>query len=903
MDNQPEIEQKPKKRFRKLKKVFFILLSLFLVALISGIVLANVYEKEIKRFAIDEINTHLKAKLKINEDDVRFSFFKKFPNASLNFADILIEKENDTILFAENFSLEFGLASLFSRNYSVKEMELDDAIVNLHVDKKGNENYIFWKENDETDTTESKLSFSLKDVNFHSVKLNYVNQQSLNNATLNINEASFSGDFGADSSIVSIQSDLFIENVNNDSTVYFTKKQSKLSVKKGVFTTDEITLDNGNLSIGNMSLELNCVFNLKKEESTLKGIASNVEISEIFSLMPNEVSETLKAYQTDGTVNGNIEIKTRKSEATPRINADFTIAKGTITEKNSGVELSNLDLIGTYELSPISQRIELSKATGNLSGGLFSLTGKILGNETQTILTNIQGDFELDKLAQFLNIDAIDFMSGKLILNNEFSGSLREGDLSVSEFVGTAKLIKASLKMKNALSSYSGFNGDITFNRYKSNATLVGNYGNSDLSINSQFSNFIPYLFNNQELEANFYLQSQLLELDQLLGNEKKEIETGNDTTGVKFPERVNATIRAKIAKLVYHKHELLELSGIISLNEKQLSTTDLTFGSNKGKYNAKGMLFTQGEGFKLESNIVCGQIDMSDVLSKFNNFGQEVVKSEHLTGIANAVISIESNLTKHLELDMASLSVNTEFTISEGELNNLEMFQEIADYLKSNTISNTIVKVDELAKKLKSVKFSEFSNTIQIKNRVITIPSMIIKTSAMDIGLYGTQSFDYEINYGINIRLTDLLTKKKDSEFGYIVDDGSGARLFLLMTGTMDKPIYKLDKEGRKAYQEKQREAERNNLKGILKDEFGLFKNDTSARKIEVKSNSKPKFEVKWEEENTPKKEGTSSGQNISDPDNSKEDKPKKKSKWLKKLTGEEDSEKEKKKVGFEVE
>lgn len=896
MEEQPQIEQKPQKKFRNLKRIFFFLLSLFLLVVITGIILANVYEKEIKRYAIDEINSHLKAKLKVNEEDVSFSFFKKFPNASLNFGNILIENENqkDTLLFAENFSLEFGLGSLFSGNYSVKEMDLDDAIVNLKVDKKGNENYIFWKESEEVDTAQTPINFSLEELNFHEVKVNYTNEQNLNKAFVEINNASFSGDFGADSSVVSIQSDIFLKQISHDSTHYFTEKESKLSIKKGIFNSENVTLSSGNLTVESMSLDLDCFFDLKKEENTIEAVASNVEISEVFSLMPNEVSEKLQAYRTDGVVDGNVLIETKKREKTPRINVSFVIDKGTVTEQISGVSLNELDLEGTYELSPVTQKLEVTKGSGNLGGGIFSITGKMLGTAIQTVNTNIKGDFNLNKLAQFLNIEAVENMSGKLSINNQFRGTLRKEDLSVSEFVGKATLTDASVKLKNKLSSYSGFNGDVNFNRFTSNATLVGKYGNSDLSINSQFSNFIPYLFKKETLKANFYLQSEFLELDKLLGNEKEEIQSGADTTGVKFPERIEATIRTNIAKLVYQKHELTNLSGVVSMTEKQITTNNLTFGSNNGKYNAKGNLAASGQQFMLQSDIVCGQIDIKDVLEKFNNFGQEVVRSEHITGIANAVISLKSKLNKHLEIDMPSLTVNTEFSVSDGELNNLEMFQEIADYLKSNAISRSIVKVDELAKKMKSVKFSEFSNTLQIKNRMITIPSMMIKTSAMDIGLYGTQSFDYDINYGINMRLADILTKKKDSEFGYIVDDGTGARLFLLMTGTIDEPIYKLDKEGRKAYKEKQREIEKNNVKGILKDEFGLFKKDTSAQKTDPKPKPKPKFEVNWEEANKEKKE-------VEPEAKKEEEKKKEKPKWLKKLTGEE--EEKKKKVGFEIE
>lgn len=898
MEEQPQIETKtPGKKFKILKRVLLISISLFLLVVVSGIVLANIYEKEIKKYAIDEVNTYLKAKLKIDEDDVSFSFFKKFPNASLNFSNLLIEEENskDTLLFTQNFSLEFGLASLFSGNYEVNEIDLDDALVHLKVNARGKENYIFWKTSEKSDSTEAPLTFSLKEVNFKRVVVNYSNEQTKNRADFTLNSAQFAGDFALDSSVLSIHSDLWISTIQNDSAVYFNEKPSLLSVEKAVFDKDKVRLDEGSLKIGEMSLELNAFFNLKKEENTITAVAENVEISEVFSLMPNEVSEKLRVYKTDGFVNGNIEIQTIKKQKTPRIKADFYVEKGTVTESNSGVELNDLALKGSYELSPFTQKIELINGKGKLSGGEFELSGKLLGTTIQTILTSIKGSFELDKLARFLNVQPIESMGGTLELNNEFRGSYRNGELSVSEFLGSAKLKEASLQLKNNKTSYTGFNGDINFNRFKSNANITGRYGNSDLSISSQFSNFIPYLVNNQTLDANIYVQSKLLELDELLGNDKVEVEQGNDTTGVELPQDITATLRVSVEKLMYQKHELEQVSGSLTMNGNGIRTNDLQFISNKGNVNLKGSLTKKSDGFVMNSDIVLGQIDISDLLLRFNNFDQEVVRSEHLTGRANALISMQSNLNKHLELDLNSLVVNAEYSISDGELKNLELFDEIGEYLKSNVISRSIVKVDELSKKLKLVKFSEFSNTLEIKDRVINIPSMSIKTSAMDIGLYGSQSFDFDINYGMNLRLKDILTKKKDTEYGYIVDDGSGARLFLLMTGTIDKPVFKLDKEGRKNYKEEQRAQEKDNVKGILKDEFGLFKNDSSAKKTHDKPKAKPKFEVEWEEDKT-QSEKTKKTEKKEET----EEKPKKKKGWLDKLKGEEEK---KKKVGFEIE
>jgi hypothetical protein len=313
------------------------------------------------------------------------------------------------------------------------------------------------------------------------------------------------------------------------------------------------------------------------------------------------------------------------------------------------------------------------------------------------------------------------------------------------------------------------------------------------------------------------------------------------------------------------------------------------------------GVLAKNQNGFSLNSKIIIGQIEIKDLFKKFEDFGQKILVNKHLKGKANAIITIKANYDRFLKMSLNSLDVTTELSILKGELIKFELFDEVANYLKSNTIARNMVKVDELAEKLKHIVFKELTNKIIIKNSKLTIPDMVIKSNAMDIGIYGTQTFDGKINYGINFRLSDIMAKKKESEFGYIVDDGTGTRIFLLMTGTIDNPIFKLDKTGRKTNNKQKREEEKNTLKNILKDEFGFFKKDTSLKKIPIKEKPKPKIEIEWGEEDKPSNSSQNNKEEITPKTEEKVvEKPKKKS-WLDKFK--EKEEKPKKKVGFEVE
>ena len=92
---------------------------------------------------------------------------------------------------------------------------------------------------------------------------------------------------------------------------------------------------------------------------------------------------------------------------------------------------------------------------------------------------------------------------------------------------------------------------------------------------------------------------------------------------------------------------------------------------------------------------------------------------------------------------------------------------------------------------------------------------------------------------------------KKQNDEFGTIADDGLGRTdIFLSMTGTVDNPIIKYDPKSAIQSIKQDLKAEKQTLKSILKEEFGLFKKDTAIKNKVKKSNDKnTKFIIKWDE------------------------------------------------------
>ena len=169
---------------------------------------------------------------------------------------------------------------------------------------------------------------------------------------------------------------------------------------------------------------------------------------------------------------------------------------------------------------------------------------------------------------------------------------------------------------------------------------------------------------------------------------------------------------------------------------------------------------------------------------------------------------------------------------IDNGRLIKVPIFDTIIASLKSSGIRHVLGKkhIDAFGVKLRDLKFERLKNTLLIKDGVITLPAMSIHSSALQVEVSGKHTFENKVDYRFGFNLREL-RQKKETEFGEVVDDGTGIQIFMHMYGNLQSPTIKWDKMSRKEKMKEYNEAEKQNAKSMLKTEFGLFKNDTTVK------------------------------------------------------------------------
>jgi hypothetical protein len=234
---------------------------------------------------------------------------------------------------------------------------------------------------------------------------------------------------------------------------------------------------------------------------------------------------------------------------------------------------------------------------------------------------------------------------------------------------------------------------------------------------------------------------------------------------------------------------------------------------------------------FTITAKVASKNLKFKPLFKEWENFEQTVLTDQNISGRAEAELYFFAPFDLRSGIVMNAIDAKLDLRVFDGQLKNVSSFKDITQSLKTTSGKLVLGKknIDLLEQKLNSISFNTMENSILIKNGVVQIPKMHIGSTALDMDVAGSHSFENEIDYRFIFRFRDLMASERDSEFGQIIDDGTGIKMFMRMHGTLENPIIEWDDVSRKEQAQENREQAKEDAKSILKTEFGLFKKDTS--------------------------------------------------------------------------
>jgi AsmA-like C-terminal region len=859
-ENQNTIpEQAQQKSFgflRFLKRTFLFFTFLFLLLSGGAFLIGYFYQDEVKEYVIAELNKQLNTEIIVDGKDIDFTVLQNFPYASVDFKNVkameaIQRKNKDTLFSAGKISFQFNVLDVFKKNYRIEKIEIATVTLKLRIDENGNDNYHFWKSS--RDTSNTSFAFSLEDIDLNDIQVSFKNQQFKQNIDFLIKNSHLSGKFSDEKYALETNADLFFSFIETENVNYLNKKNVHAELSLTVDNSmPSYKIKNGKIKIEELLFEVfGSLINKGNEPIVNFGLkGKDMDVKSVLSLVPNKYKGKINDYVSDGIFYFDALIQGVVSEKQmPQITADFGISNADITQVKDDLRLHNVNLKGHYfsgnkntnessllTLIPFSASIDQGKIEGELT---------IRDIENPSFSGKVKADMNLENLQKFMKLDTIESVNGSLMVDVLFSGEGRNvssGNYENITTSGDLKIRNVNFKLKNYTLGFNGFNGEFKFdNNDLAVNTFSGNVASSDFELKGFFRNIIGFLIKeNQNITVDATLTSKNIDLNELLANKESDAPSGNKYK-LKFSDLVDVNLNSEIEHLVFRKFDASNIKGLIKLKDKKMVVDPIVLSTMNGKITTSGLIDGSDSTRIL---ITCfsdiDRINITKMFEQFENFGQTAVTYKNLKGVATAKIQFASVLDSELKMDLDKLYAGVDMTIENGELNNVEAMKSLSRFIE--------------LKDLENIRFSTLKNQIEVRSQVISIPRMEVKSNAISIVASGTHTFNNVINYKFKLSLNELLSKKakqakkENDEFGEVADDGLGrTNIFLSMTGTIDNPVIKYDSKSAIQNVKQDLKVEKQTLKVILKEEFGLFKKDSSSNKKTFKED--PKFIIKWEE------------------------------------------------------
>lgn len=836
------------KILKKIIAVFLILLVLSIAGIASA---AYFYEEEIKVLVVESLNKNLKTEIKVSQVD--FSVFQDFPQASVVFSNVVIyavNAKNDTLLSAKKLRAKLSLLDLYHQQYNLIGFSAEDGKCQMIVDNSGRSNYIFWNS---ADSSNSNVSVQLNNISFTNMKYTYVDYSKSIGIDFLIENAEFDGNFKEDLFDLDLTTTLKRANIQVGEMNVLENRTLFLKVKGNVDQiVEKLNFFSSNIGIDGMNINLNGALTYgEKSRMDLQLASENADLKRVIALLPPTIRSNLNRFEIIGEARlaGSIS-GTISSISAPFYDFDFSVNNGTFNDTKSDIQFKSAALSGKItngaDRSLQTTKLELDYFETKTSEG--SVSGKLSIVNFNIPVYEYVGKLKLDlkETLALMKVDELTNPKGSVSASLNVSGTLTDvekyglDDWKRSKIDGELLINSLGFGFKSRPQTISDLNGSLTFNNNSLDITkLIGKIDQTELVAKGKFNNLIAFLLDKDEpLFVDASVNSKHIHLGELLAANHSEKETDDDENyGLELSPRVTIYLSLLANELDFNKFKLNDLKGDVIVKNERIDARGISFTSQEGKVNGDLFIREKDDKFVLITKAQLEEVDIKKVFESFNNFGQEGIKAEHLEGTANIDLSYTSWMTKKFEIDVNTIRSEIDFTIDDGELNNYKPLEALSKFLQ--------------LEELREIKFKRLQNSILIKESEIITPRFEILSSALNLSIAGTHTFDNDIDYHITMLLSEVLGKKvktpTNSEFGYLENDGlqKQSKLYLKMTGNIENVLVAYDTKELKENIKSKFATEKTTIKSLLKEEFGAYKNDPTVKTFPEKRRKQSPFQV----------------------------------------------------------
>jgi hypothetical protein len=800
---------------KKFIKIFSLTLLVILVILITAPFL---FKGKIIKVANEQLEKSLKAKASF--EDINLSLIRNFPNLGIRLKNLCIvgieEFESDTLIHVKSFDVVVDVVSAIKmENIKIKKILIDEPYVNAIVLKNGKANWDIAPESDTTamepvDTTTSavKTKIALKLFKIQDARIRYNDQKSKMSASLDRFNFSLSGDLSQDFSVIIIDSKSDKVKVVMDGIPYLNNVSLHMHFAVDANLKESIyKLNKNEFSLNALTLMWDGSIEMPESGDIITNLSfatSNTDFKTLLSLVPAIYMNDFKDLKTTGNLKLEGKISGAVTEkTTPTVDATLLVSNATFSYPDLPKSAKDIQLDVKLHYDGVQNdntTVDVNKFHIDLGGNPIDLVlnlktpisdpftnGKLVASlDLQTIRDIIP----LDKTELKGVIKAeLDWM-GKLssIENQKYEDFKADGSVDINNLYYNSPDVPKAFSLKTSHIIFSPKTVEIS----NFDATL----GLSDFRLKGKITNYIPFVLKDETVKGELTLNSNLINVNEFMTESEnpEQADQPEDTSAVsaiEVPGNIDFKFSSTIAKVLYDKLDISNLTGTIIIRDKQVLMENLSMNTLDGSLALSGNYNTQDiKNPAVVFKINAANIDIPKTSAAFDLLGKVAPMASKATGKVSMALNYSSLLKSDMSPVLNSISGDGHLSSKQIGIRGSKGFDAIGTALKTDALKNTTLKDVEL--------------DFEIEDGNLTVKPFDTKVGDITMNIGGQQTFENTLDYSINLSaprkllglenpaINDLYNNAASK--GINVDRSETVDVLVKLTGALTDPTVKLD-------------------------------------------------------------------------------------------------------------
>ena len=762
--------EQPKKKKSLVKRIFKWTGITFLVLLILVIAAPFLFKDKLVQLVKDEANKNLNAKVDFGDFDLTlFSSFPDFRFKIQKVSVINIEPfKGDTLAYIKELSFDLNIKSVISGDkYQVNSIVLDEPIINGIVMADGKANWDIAKPSTDTtaatpaDTSATKFALKLNSLEIKHAKISYNDMQGNMSAVLKDMNYTMSGDFTQDIFTMSNLLDIAEMTYNMSGVGYLTKVKTHFKADINMDMPNmKFTFKENELALNDLGFSFDGFIAMPKEDidMDLKFAAKQTEFKSILSLIPSVYSKDFASVQTkgklklDGMAKGTMHTSADgKSDKYPSFVVNLGIADAMFKYPSLPKSVNNINIDVHVENQKDyldATTIDVNKFHLEMAGNPINMWAHVKTPISDPDLAaEIKGIIDLASVKEFVPLEKGDEMSGTIKADIAAAGrmsSIDKKEYDKFKMSGSLEIDKMNYKTTTlpyeVLLNVMKLNFTNQFVELSSFDALMGK---SDIKAQGKIDNFLQYIFKDSLIKGDFSVQSNLLDLNQLMSSSSTATTTAPaaaDTaaTGVaEVPGNIDFNLNANFVKVLYDNLTIDNMVGNIVVRQQKVDMTNLKLGVLGGNVLMNGYYETTNP--KKPTVNMTFKVDNFDIQKTFEAFNtvQKIAPiGKYAKGMFTATLEgFKAELDEKMEPVLSSMHGSGVFKTNSVSIGGFPPFMKLGEALKIEQLKNMT-----LQNVIADYEFKD--GRLALRNPVK------VKVDKINAEITGSTGFDQTIDY-----------------------------------------------------------------------------------------------------------------------------------------------------------